>query len=83
VKRFPAVRELFVRVVVDVAGGLDRLPPEESVLLRVNFYNFDFEKKNDLPKRLTISGRKKDLAQAVLPGNLPGALSGILKVTVE
>jgi hypothetical protein len=83
VKRFPAVRELFVRVAVDMASGLDRLPPEESVLLRVNFYNFEFEKKNDLPKRLTISGRKKDLVDALRPGSLPGALDSILKVTVE
>jgi hypothetical protein len=83
VKRFPAVRELFARVAADVASGLERLPPEESVLLRVNFYNFEFEKKNDLPKRLTISGRKKDLVSAIGQGSQPGALSGILKVVVE
>jgi hypothetical protein len=83
VKRFPAVRELFMRVVLDVARELERLPPEESVLLRVNFYNFDWEKKNDLPKRLTVSGRKRDLVYVARPGNLPGALPGTLKVTVE
>ena len=82
-KRFPAVRDMFMRVAADVAGGLERLSPDESVLLRVNFYNFEFEKKNDLPKRLTISGRKRDLVNAVRNGRLPGALSGILKVTVE
>jgi hypothetical protein len=83
VKRFPAVRELLARVTAEMAGGLDRLSPEENVLLRVNFYNFEFENKNDLPKRLTISGRKKDLVDAVRKGSLPAALSGILKVTVE
>jgi hypothetical protein len=83
VKRFPAVRELFARVTADMAGGLERLSPEENVLLRVNFYNFEFENKNDLPKRLTIYGRKKDLVDSVRKGSLPGALSGILKVTVE
>lgn len=83
VKRLPAVRELFARVVADVAVKLERLSPEENVLLRVNFYNLPFEHQNDLPKRLTISGRKKDLAAAVRKGSQPGALSGILKVTVE
>jgi hypothetical protein len=83
VKRFPAVRELFARVTADMAGGLERLSPEENVLLRVNFYNFEFENKNDLPKRLTISGRKRDLVDAARKGSLPAALSGILKVTVE
>ena len=83
VKRFPAVREMFTRVAASVADGLERLSPEESVLLRVNLYNFEFENKNDLPKRLTISGRKKDLVDAARKGSLPVALSGILKVTVE
>ena len=83
VRRFPAVRELFVRVAAEMASGLDRLPPEESVMLRVNFYNFEFENKNDLPKRLTISGRKKDLVDALRPGSLPGALDSVLKVAVE
>lgn len=83
VKRLPAVRELFARVVADVAVKLERLSPEESVLLRVNFYNLVFEHQNDLPKRLTISGRKKDLLDAARQGSQPGALSGILKVTVE
>jgi hypothetical protein len=52
-------------------------------MLRVNFYNFEFENKNDLPKRLTISGRKKDLVDALRPGSSPGALDSVLKVAVE
>jgi hypothetical protein len=83
VKRLPAVRDLLAHVTAEMAGGLERLSPEENVLLRVNFYNFEFENKNDLPKRLTISGRKKDLVDAVRKGSLPAALSAILKVTVE
>ncbi len=82
-KRLPAVRQLMIQMLLDASKSMPHLAPEESILLRFNFYYMSMEDRTGLPKSMTVQGKKKDLLD-VAAGKVPAeGVSGILKVRVD
>lgn len=83
VKRLPEVRKLMAQILLAASGTLAHLPPDEHILLHINFYSMNGEDRTGLPSAISVQGKKKDLLDAAARKAPDDLVSGILKVRVE
>ena len=82
-KRLPEFREFLEGLLLESVKSLDRLSPEENLLLNVGFDYANYEDSDGLPDSISLTARKKDLLDAA-EGRIPrDRLLRILKVKVE
>lgn len=60
-KKTAAIRPVVVRLLEAAAAKLASVPPEQTIVLKVNFYSADFEDHTGLPESLTIAVLKSDV----------------------
>ena len=61
VKKLPQLRQLMTDFLVSSAGAMDKLPPEESIVLSVKLFYQPWELHQGLPERVMVSGQKRRL----------------------
>ncbi|MBI4892690.1 MAG: hypothetical protein HY821_18845 [Acidobacteria bacterium] len=82
-KRIPELRNLMRDMMIASASSLDRLPPEEKLVLGVSLFYNSWEDATGLPRQITMQA-KRQLLMDVAASRLPhSALDKIIQVREE
>jgi hypothetical protein len=83
VKRLEQLRGLMKDMMVASAGSLDRLPPEENLVLGVALFYNGWEDATGLPHQVTMQAKKGALVEIASNRQPRSALATVVKVREE
>lgn len=73
-ERLPALREAMKAQLVAAAQTLDKLPPEERVVLGISLFRRSWEDTTNLPAQIVMQGTRKELLAARTPALMESAI---------
>lgn len=77
-ERVAKLRDSLRTILARTAGSLDKLPPDEQVVIGVTLIRYSWENTSGIPTHIVMQGRRSDLMQNQAAG--PAALQQVIKV---
>jgi hypothetical protein len=82
-RRIPELKTLMREALLSSAGSLDRLPPQERIVLGVALFYANWEDNAGMPQMITMQARKAALADVAASRQPRTALDSIIQVREE